>query len=135
MSAEKYGYNFSTVAPATADATSQLPFIKAEIQRGVDVIAISPNSNDALNTVFDQARKKGIIVMVVNGDIPGSEDHRDVAIMPVDFSTVGNFAGTFWGSTGSWLLYASLELLLIVVGLFFGVGNFCWELLRCKSGL
>ena len=27
--------------------------------------------------------------MVVNGDIPGSEAHRDLAIMPVDFSTVG----------------------------------------------
>ena len=97
VGAEKYGYNFSTVAPATADATSQLPFIKAEIQRGVDVIAISPNSNDALNTVFDQARKKGIIVMVVNGDIPGSEAHRDLAIMPVDFSTVGTAQMTLMG--------------------------------------
>jgi len=97
VGAEKYGYNFSTVAPATADATSQLPFIKAEIQRGVDVLAISPNSNDALNTVFDQARKKGILVMVVNGDIPGSEAHRDLAIMPVDFSTVGTAQMTLMG--------------------------------------
>ena len=97
VGAEKYGYNFTTVAPATADATSQLPFIKAQIQRGVDVIAISPNSNDALNTVFDQAKKKGIIIMVVNGDIPGSEDHRDVAIMPVDFSTIGTAQMTLMG--------------------------------------
>ena len=97
VGAEKYGYNFTTVAPATADATSQLPFIKAQIQRGVDVIAISPNSNDALNTVFDQAKKKGIIIMVVNGDIPGSEDHRDLAIMPVDFSTVGTAQMTLMG--------------------------------------
>ena len=55
--------NFEFVAPATAEATSQIPFITAQIQRGVDVIAISPNSPDALNQVLDRARAKGILVL------------------------------------------------------------------------
>ena len=36
IGAEKYGYNFTSVAPATADATSQLPFIKANYGYGRD---------------------------------------------------------------------------------------------------
>jgi len=86
---EKIACNFEFVAPATAEATSQIPFIEAQIQRGVDVIAISPNSPDALNQVFDAARAKGIIVMTVNGDITGNESHRDLTILPTDFTKVG----------------------------------------------
>lgn len=81
--------NFEFVAPATAEATSQIPFLEAQIQRGVDVIAISPNSPDALNQVFDAAREKGILVLTVNGDITGNESHRDATILPTDFTKVG----------------------------------------------
>ena len=81
--------NFEFVAPATAEATSQIPFLEAQIQRGVDVIAISPNSPDALNQVFDAAREKGIIILTVNGDITGNEEHRDATILPTDFTKVG----------------------------------------------
>ena len=81
--------NFEFVAPATAEATSQIPFIEAQIQRGVDVIAISPNSPDALNQVFDAARAKDILVLTVNGDITGNEEHRDATILPTDFTKVG----------------------------------------------
>lgn len=81
--------NFEFVAPATAEATSQIPFIEAQIQRGVDVIAISPNSPDALNQVFDDARSKGITVLTVNGDITGNESRRDATILPTDFTKVG----------------------------------------------
>jgi rhamnose transport system substrate-binding protein len=81
--------NFEFVAPATAEATSQIPFLEAQIQRGVDVIAISPNSPDALNEVFDAARAQGIIILTVNGDITGNETHRDATILPTDFSKVG----------------------------------------------
>jgi len=86
---EQIACEFEFVAPATAEATSQIPFIEAQIQRGVDVIAISPNSPDALNQVFDAAREKGIIVMTVNGDITGNEEHRDLTILPTDFTKVG----------------------------------------------
>ena len=81
--------NFEFVAPATAEATSQIPFLEAQIQRGVDVIAISPNSPDALNQVFQSARDKGIIVLTVNGDITGNEQYRDATILPTDFTKVG----------------------------------------------
>ena len=81
--------SFSQAAPATAEATSQIPFITAQIQRGVDVIAISPNSPDALNQVLDRARQRGILVLAVNGDLVGNEEHRDAAILPVDFTKTG----------------------------------------------
>lgn len=80
---------FEFVAPATAEATSQIPFISAQIQRGVDVIATSPNSPDALNQVLDRARAKGILVLSVNGDLTGNEEHRDAAILPTNFDKVG----------------------------------------------
>ena len=83
------GCEFTTTAPATAEATSQIPFVEEQIQRGVDVIAISPNSPDALNSVFDEARSKGIKVFVVNSDVPGNESHRDTAILPMDFNITG----------------------------------------------
>lgn len=86
---EEIACNFTFVAPATAEATSQIPFLEAQIQRGVDVIAISPNSPDALNQVFDAAREKGIIILTVNGDITGNEEHRDATILPTDFTKVG----------------------------------------------
>ena len=83
------GCEFSQAAPATAEATSQIPFITAQIQRGVDVIAISPNSPDALNQVLDRARERGILVLAVNGDLVDNEAHRDAAILPVDFTKTG----------------------------------------------
>jgi ABC-type sugar transport system substrate-binding protein len=60
---KEIGAEFSTVGPATADTTSQIPIIKEQIQRGVDVIAISANSPDALNQVMDQAKARGIAVV------------------------------------------------------------------------
>ena len=86
---KKLGCEFQFVAPATAEATSQIPFITAQIQRGVDVIATSPNSPDALNQVLDRARSKGILVLSVNGDLTGNEEHRDAAILPTNFDKVG----------------------------------------------
>ena len=83
------GCEFEFVAPATAEATSQIPFIEAQIQRGVNVIGIAPNSPDALNAVLDDARAKGILVLTVNGDLTGNEGHRDATILPVNFEIVG----------------------------------------------
>ena len=87
--AEKFGMDYTTVAPAKADATSQLPLIKDQIQRGVDIIAISANSPDALNAVLDQARAKGIAVVTVDADLVGNESHRDAAVLPADFALIG----------------------------------------------
>lgn len=83
------GCEFEFVAPATAEATSQIPIIEAQIQRGVNVIGIAPNSPDALNQVLADAKAKGILVLTVNGDITGSEQFRDATILPVNFDIVG----------------------------------------------
>jgi len=87
--AEELGFTFTHVGPPTAEATSQLPLIRQQMQRGVHVIAISPNSNDALNTVFEEAMNRGIVVLSVNADITGSEDYRHAAVLPMDFSITG----------------------------------------------
>jgi rhamnose transport system substrate-binding protein len=86
--AEKLGYQYETVAPAKADATSQIPFIKTQIQRGVDILGVYPNSVDAMNRMFQQAIKKNVKVFMIGSDINGVEN-RDVAIMPVDMAKIG----------------------------------------------
>jgi rhamnose transport system substrate-binding protein len=78
-SCAKIGCSFEFVAPATAEATS-------------------PNSPDALNGVFDEARKAGILVISLNGDVTGSESHRDAAILPTDFDKVGENQVELMGS-------------------------------------
>jgi rhamnose transport system substrate-binding protein len=98
------GCEFEFVAPATAEATSQIPIIEAQIQRGVNVIGIAPNSPDALNQVLDEAKAKGILVITVNGDLVGNEEHRMATILPVDFTKTGpnqvELMGSMIGYTG-----------------------------------
>jgi rhamnose transport system substrate-binding protein len=86
---KELGYEFTTVAPATADATSQISFVKEQIQRGVNAIAISPNSPDALKPVLKEARDKGIKVVTVDADVDGGSAVRDASVLPVDFSIIG----------------------------------------------
>lgn len=100
--AAKLDCEFTTVAPATAEATSQIPVIKEQIQRKVDVIAISPNSPDALNPVLDDARKAGIVVITVDADLTGNESHRDACVLPTDFSKVGESQIELLGSLTSY---------------------------------
>lgn len=106
-----FGFEFTTVGPASPEATTQIPFIKDQIQRRVDVIAISANSPDALNPVLDQARDRGILVMCVNSDITGSEAHRDLAILPMDFEITGEsqveLLGSMIGYEGDFAILSS----------------------------
>lgn len=76
-------------APASPDATSQIPFIQEQVQRGIDVLAIQPNSVDALNAILDDVRAQGVFVITTNNDITGNESHRDASINAVDYSMVG----------------------------------------------
>ncbi|MGA8151353.1 MAG: substrate-binding domain-containing protein [Terriglobales bacterium] len=86
---EVLGCDFTAIGPATADATSQIPFVAAQTQRGVNVIAVTPNSPDALNPMLDRARRRGTPVFSINSDMPGNQSHRDAAILPVDFTKIG----------------------------------------------
>jgi rhamnose transport system substrate-binding protein len=95
---EENGCEFSTVAPDSADATSQLALIKDQIQRRAGAIAISPNSPDALNPVFEEARRKGIKMVTVDSDLTGNEQFRDAGILTVDPQTVGESQVELLGS-------------------------------------
>jgi rhamnose transport system substrate-binding protein len=98
QAAEELGYDFHHVGPSTAEATSQLPLIRQQMQRGVHVIAISPNSTDALNQVFREAMNRGIVVLSVNSDITGSETFRHGAVLPMDFEMTGSSQVELMGS-------------------------------------
>jgi rhamnose transport system substrate-binding protein len=109
--AKELNAEFVSTAPATASSTSQIPTIKEQIQRGVDVIAISPNSPDALNTVLDQAKAKGITVITVDADLVGNESHRDASVLPADFNEVGpsqlELLGKLTGYAGDFALLSA----------------------------
>ena len=80
---------FVFTGPANPDATSQISFIKDQVQQGAGVLCISPNSVDALDGVLDEARAKGVKVICVNSDVTGNESHRDAAVLPTDFDQLG----------------------------------------------
>jgi rhamnose transport system substrate-binding protein len=111
QASSEIGADFSTTAPATDDPTSQVPIIKSQIQNGVDVIAISPNSPDALNSVLDEAKAKGITVITVDADLVGNESHRDAAVLPADFSLIGpaqvELLGSLIGYEGDFAILSS----------------------------
>jgi len=88
--AKELGCDYAMVGPAKADATSQIPVIKDQIQRGVDVIAISANSPDAMNMALDEARRKGILVVAVDSDLDKNESHRDAAVLCTDFKNIAD---------------------------------------------
>jgi rhamnose transport system substrate-binding protein len=81
--------DFFSTGPANPDATSQIPFIKDQVQQQVSAICLSPNSPDALNQACDDARSKGVKIIMVNSDITGNESHRDAAVFPTDFDKLG----------------------------------------------
>ena len=86
---EAAGGVYETTAADVVDPTAQTPLIKAQIQKGVDVICISPTSVDALNDVCDEARAAGITVIMLNDDITGNESHRDACVVGTDYEQVG----------------------------------------------
>jgi rhamnose transport system substrate-binding protein len=88
LGAENFQYLYK--GPDTAEAASQIPYIEEALQNRADAVFIAANSNDALNDIFDRARRQGTRIYIINQDIPGSESHRDAAIMPVNFDTIGN---------------------------------------------
>jgi rhamnose transport system substrate-binding protein len=98
QAAQEEGAQFTTISSATADATSQLPLIQDQVQRGVNVIAISPNSTDALNPALRQAMAKGVTIITVDCDLTGHEDARTAAVLTVDPISVGQSQIELMGS-------------------------------------
>ena len=87
--ADELGLEFDTVAPATADPTSQLSIIQDQVQRGVNVLAIAPNSPDALNPALKDAMRRGVVVITVDSDTVGHPDARTANVLTVDPALVG----------------------------------------------
>lgn len=83
------GIDLSTQAPQSGDATSQISVLKDQVQRGQQVIILSPNSPDALNETLDQITAKGVTVVTADSDLTGNESHRTIGVWPVDFATIG----------------------------------------------
>ncbi len=108
---EENGCEFSTVSPATADATSQIPLITDQVQQGVSVIVISPNSPDALNRPLDRAIKKGIQVVTVDSDLTGNEKFRTAAVKTVEPQAVGEgqveLVGSMMGYKGKFAILSA----------------------------
>ncbi|WP_148257618.1 rhamnose ABC transporter substrate-binding protein [Leadbettera azotonutricia] len=83
-------FQYYYTGPDTAEATSQIPYVEEALRNKADAVFIAANSNDALNGIFDRARQQGTRIYIINQDIPGSESHRNAAILPVNFDTIGN---------------------------------------------
>ena len=69
----KLGVNLIYTASATSDQAGQVQVFRDVITRGVNGIAIAPVNGGALVGVIGEARKKGIAVVMMNGDSPQSE--------------------------------------------------------------
>ncbi|MDR1586914.1 MAG: substrate-binding domain-containing protein, partial [Treponema sp.] len=87
LGADKFEYVYT--GPATAGPTDQVEYIQAAVQNKATAIFLSANHESALNRYLDEARQAGVKVNIMNQDIPCSESHRDVAIMPASFANVG----------------------------------------------
>jgi len=75
--------------PDSADAAKQIKVINDQVQTGVNVLVLSPDSADALNNTLDAARAKGVKVITADADLVGNESHRDAFLMSTDFDQVG----------------------------------------------
>ncbi|HVT10919.1 MAG TPA: substrate-binding domain-containing protein [Fimbriimonadaceae bacterium] len=82
------GDDFVTNAPANAQ-DPQTPIIQEQVQQKVDVIVVSASSPDALNAALDDAKSKGILVLTVDADLTGNEQHRDAAVLQAAPETIG----------------------------------------------
>lgn len=109
--ATEAGAQFDSVAPATADPTSQLPLVKAQVQRRVNVLAISPNSPEALNLAFKDAMRRGVTVICVDSDLTGNEQYRDVGVLTADPESIGRgqieLLGSLIGYSGKFAILSA----------------------------
>ena len=105
------GMEYSTVAPDVANATSQIPYIETQIQNGVDILLIAPNSTDALNATLQNAIDAGVVVLMVNDDITGNTNYRHGCVIGTNYDELA--AVMFeklvadMGDQGQWCIISS----------------------------
>lgn len=71
------------ILDAKYDVATQVSYVEDAVQRGVDGIMISPLDENALKTVVDEAKEKGIVVSaeaqpISNAQIDGSLDEYNI---------------------------------------------------------
>jgi len=84
------------VGPVGADAEKQVAEIESLIQKGVDGLAISSVSTDALAPIIDRALAQGIPVVTFNTDNPNS---KRLAFVGQDLVESGRIAGKLLAET------------------------------------
>ncbi len=104
-------FKYTEQAPATADATDQIPIIQQQVQDGVNVIAISPNSPEALDPAIRAAEQHGVRVITIDADLTGSEQLRSACVLPTDFNKLGasqiELIGSLMGYTGDFAILSA----------------------------
>lgn len=60
--------------PSETDIDEQVQLVENSISRGVDAVAVAPNSSDALNSVIDRARGENIPVIAVDNPVTTESD-------------------------------------------------------------
>ncbi len=88
------------VGPVGADAEKQVAEIESLIQKGVDGLAISSVSTDALAPVINRALAQGIPVVTYNTDNPTS---KRLAFAGQDLVESGRIAGKLLAETLGWM--------------------------------
>ena len=90
QAAADLGVDAVMVGPVGAKAEDQIAELESLIEKGVDGIAISSVSTDALAPVIDRALAAGIPVVTYNTDNPGS---KRLAFVGQDLVNSGRIAG------------------------------------------
>jgi simple sugar transport system substrate-binding protein/ribose transport system substrate-binding protein len=94
--ASEFNVDVQMVGPVGADAEKQIAEIESLIQKGVDGLAISSVSTDALAPIIQRALAQGIPVVTYNTDNPTS--HR-LAFAGQDLVESGRIAGKLLADT------------------------------------
>ena len=84
----KLGVGLIYTASATADQAGQVQVFRDVMTRGVNGIAIAPVNGGALVGAIGEARKRGISVVMMNGDSPNSERQAYVGTEQVAASDI-----------------------------------------------
>ena len=71
---------------ADTDVPGQIAQINNLIAKGVDAILINPADIAALNDVIDEAQAQGILVIIIDAEIPG--DHINVVINQKEWASI-----------------------------------------------
>jgi len=76
----------TVVEHADTDVPGQIAQINNLIAKGVDAIIINPADIAALNDVIDEAQAQGIVVIIIDAEIPG--DHINVVINQKEWASI-----------------------------------------------